>query len=67
MTSSEEEVVLLTIRVRLDGCFPGTPFYSLRRYPLTGGGGADRSADVGSVDQAVALVRDWLVDLTAGR
>ena len=65
MTSSEEEVVLLTVRVRLDECFPGTPFYSLRRYPLAEGGGADRSADVGSVDQAVALVRDWLVDLTA--
>ena len=60
MRKSDEDIVLLTIRVRRDPAYPASKFISLRRYSIDLSTEPDRSAEVTTVDEAVVLTSRWL-------
>lgn len=60
----EERTVLVTVRARFDPAFGGVVFISLRNYEIPGENEAVDLAEVSSIDEAVHIVRSWLLAAT---
>lgn len=63
MTANESEA-LITINARRDPGFPGRLFIALRRYDLNADDPPVDSSEVGTIEDALDVVRCWLHSLS---
>lgn len=61
--ADHDKALMVTLHVRVDE--PDTIEVSLRRYPLNAHDDEANAIEVGSVVDALAVVREWLADFEA--
>lgn len=60
VTGYAEDGALITVKARTDPMYPEHLFVSLRRYDLGTAHPPDESIEVATVDEALALLEEWL-------
>lgn len=60
VNNTAERVVLLTLRVRRDPAFANNLFVSLRRYELAQDDPNEETAEVATIEDALAALEGWM-------